>query len=255
MNAIPVLMYHHVNTEGSFITVGMRNFEKQMAFLKERGYRTINTADFANILTNPAADTQNTVMITFDDGWADNWHYAWPILKKYDLKAVFFVVTSWVHDCGIRQAGSVFPTHKKCKSMVAGGLAKEVVMSWDELREMEADGLIDVQSHTHMHKKIDGEGVYENLSQSKELIEERLEKKCEALCWPWGIYNDRYISDALKAGFRLLFTTELGTNTSKTGPLEIKRIAIGDIGVMKFRKKLFVHSDDGLSKLYLRIFK
>ncbi|MBF0556227.1 MAG: polysaccharide deacetylase family protein [Nitrospirae bacterium] len=254
MNAIPVLMYHHVNTAGSFITVGMRNFERQMAFLKEHGYRTINTADLEDILTGRAA-AKNTVMITFDDGWADNWLYAYPILRKYGLKAVFFAVTSWVHDGGIRHPGTAIPSHKECKAKVAGGLAKEVAMSWDELREMEAGGLIDVQSHTHTHKKIDEGGVYEDLSQSKGLIEARLGKKCQALCWPWGIYNVNYIDSALRAGFRLLFTTELGTNTYKSDPLKIKRVAIGDIGVMKFRKKLFIHSDDGLSRLYLKVFK
>ncbi|KWT94219.1 polysaccharide deacetylase family protein [Candidatus Magnetominusculus xianensis] len=248
-------MYHHVNTAGSFITVGLRNFEKQMAFLKAYGYRTLNTADFSEILNNPNANAAKTVMITFDDGWADNWHYAYPILKKYDIKAVFFVVTSWIHNDGIRYFDTAFPSHKECKAIVSSGRAKEVVMSWDELREMEASGLIDVQSHTHTHKKLDGGSVYEDLSQSKGLIEERLGKKCEALCWPWGIYNDKHIDLALKSGYRLLFTTELGTNTSKSSPLKIKRIAIGDIGVMTFRKKLFIHSDDGLSKLYLRIFK
>ncbi|MBF0568167.1 MAG: polysaccharide deacetylase family protein [Nitrospirae bacterium] len=248
-------MYHHVNTTGSFITVGVRNFEKQMAFLKEHAYRTINTADLSDILTGRAATTANTVMITFDDGWADNWLYAYPILRKYGLKAVFFVVTSWVHDGGQRQAYDSLPSHKECKAKVARGQAKEVVMSWEQLREMEADGLIDVQSHTHTHKKIDEGGVYEDLSVSKGLIEGRLGKKCEALCWPWGIYNVKYIDSALTAGFSLLFTTEPGTNTYKSDPLKIKRIAIGDIGVMKFRKKLFIHSDDGLSRLYLKVFK
>lgn len=246
-------MYHHVNTAGSFITVGLRNFERQMAFLKDRGYRTINTEDLADILNGNATAASNTVMITFDDGWADNWHYAYPVLRKYALKAVFFVVTSWIHD-GTAEIGT-FPYHKECKALVAEGRLIEAAMSWEQLREMEDSGLIDIQSHTHTHKKLDEDGIYQDITTSKGLIEGRLSKKCEAVCWPWGIYNDKYISDALRAGYKLLFTTELGTNTQKTGPLEIKRIAIGDIGVVKFRKKLFIHSDDGLSKLYLRIFK
>ncbi|MBF0319929.1 MAG: polysaccharide deacetylase family protein [Nitrospirae bacterium] len=254
MNAIPVLMYHHVNTAGSFITVGLRNFERQMAFLKEQGYRTLNTAEFSDVLAGNAV-AKKAVMITFDDGWADNWQYAYPVLKKYGIKAVFFVVTSWIHDGGVRQHTAVPPAHKECKSKVASGLAPEVVMSWDELREMESDGLIDVQSHTHTHKKMDEGSVYDDLSASKGLIETRLGKKCEALCWPWGIYNGRYVEEALRVGYRLLFTTELGTNTPAAGPFRIKRIAIGDIGVMNFRKKLFIHSDDALSKLYLRVFK
>ncbi|MBF0516067.1 MAG: polysaccharide deacetylase family protein [Nitrospirae bacterium] len=250
-------MYHHVNTKGSFITVGIQNFERQMAFLKEQGYQTINTSDLSDILTGAVVNnaTSKTVMITFDDGWADNWQYAWPILRKYGLKAVFFVVTSWMHDGRVRNFSTALPSHKECKAIVASGMAKEVAMSWDELREMEAGGLIDVQSHTHSHKKLDEGAVYQDLQVSKGLIEEHLTKKCTTLCWPWGIYNDKYIEFAQRAGFNLLFTTELGTNTSQSDPLRIKRIAIGDIGVMQLRKKLFIHSDDGLSKLYLRIFK
>lgn len=267
--AIPVLMYHHVNPEGNFINVKPEIFDKHIRFLKENGFTSLDTDEFFSILNGEKTPPEKPVMITFDDGWLDNWLFAFPVLKKFNMKAVIFVVTSLVHEKGKRMRsdeGTVkgLPAHKECQQMVDSGFAQEVMLSWEEIAEMENTGLIDVQSHTHTHRRWDTlypdhkermKTLNDELKISKEIIETRLKKQCDALCWPWGKYNDEYMEAAGSSGYKLLFTTEKGTNTPATGAWKIKRIVIGNIGNVTLRKKLAVFSRDWLSKAYLKCFK
>jgi peptidoglycan/xylan/chitin deacetylase (PgdA/CDA1 family) len=267
--AIPVLMYHHVNTEGSFINVSPRRFESHIKYLQESGYTSLNASDLLGIFHGTRNPPDKPVVITFDDGWLDNWLFAFPILKKCGMKAIIFVVTSLIHEKGKRMRsdeGTVkgLPTHKECQKMVDSGSAQDVMLSWEEIREMENTGLIDIQSHTHTHQRWDKvypdhkermKTINEELKISKEIIEEKLKKKCDALCWPWGKYNDEYVEAAKSSGYKLLFTTEKGANTPATGTWKIKRIVIGNIGNITLRKKLAVFSRDWLSKAYLKCFK
>ena len=86
--AIPVLMYHHVNPEGKFINVSPETFERQMRYLKDTGFTAVCTEDFAGILSGKIAAPRKPVMITFDDGWLDNWVFAFPVLKRYSYNFV-----------------------------------------------------------------------------------------------------------------------------------------------------------------------
>ncbi len=267
--SIPVLMYHHVNPEGNFINVTPGIFEKHISYLRNSGFTGLHTADFLSILSGKQHPPERPIVITFDDGWLDNWLYAFPVLKKYHMKAVIFAVTSLVTDKARRERNDEktvlpLPVHRECQEMVDTGRAAEVMLSWDEAREMEASGLIDIQSHTDTHQrwdkmKYDGKTrsnvIGRELETSKKIIQEKLDKECTSLCWPWGIYNEEDITLARSAGYKLLFTTEKGTNTAEADPLRIKRITIGNISTFAFRKKIFIHSRNRLSKAYLKYFK
>ncbi len=259
---IPVLMYHHVNPVGNFINVTPDLFEEQMQYLATHGYRTINTFEFYEILNSEKEIDDKIVMITFDDGWLDNYLFAFPVLKKYSLKAVIFVVTSWIKSEGIRTEKTALPPHKECVELVRKGRAEDVMLSWDELREMESTGLIDIQPHTHKHirwfKEMDEEEQTEYLRKdlriSKELIESYLRKTCIALCWPWGDNTELSREIALRTGYKMMFATVKGCNFKREDLHEVKRIVIGNIGLQNFKKKLFIHSIPFISKLYLKLF-
>lgn len=261
-------MYHHVNPDGNFINVKPDIFEKQVRYLRNKGFQALNTAELMAVLDGRLQPPARPVMITFDDGWLDNWLYAFPVLRQYHMKAVIFVVTSLAAEKGRRDrddetAVSPLPVHTECQKMIDAGRAPEVMLSWDEMREMEVSGLIDIQSHTHTHQRWDrleddrqarGSVIARELETSKRLIEHNLDKKCDALCWPWGIYDEDYISLAKSAGYKALFTTEKGTNSTGNGLWRIRRLTIGNIGPLAFGKKLFIHSRGWLSKAYLRLF-
>lgn len=268
MTAIPVLMYHHVNKTGSFINVTPSKFDRQMKYLKEEGFHTIDTKDYLEMIEKKIQIPEKTVMITFDDGWLDNWLYAYPILKKYGLKAVIFIITSLITENKKRANDKnnlpELPDHKGCLEKIEVGKSAEVMLSWDEIKEMEESGIIDIQSHSHTHQRWDK--LYKNteelrrhlnleLALSKSIIEKKLNKDCSSICWPWGIYNENYINLARSAGYKLCFTTEKGSNNLFSDPYRIKRIVIGDIGTLNFRKKLYIYSKPRLSNIYLKITK
>src|SRR3546814_7459901 len=94
---VPVLMYHHVSPSDGMITTSPVNFEHQLAWLARHGYRSISSTEFAGHLNGQPVPS-GSILITFDDGYLDNWVYAYPLLKKYGFSALVFLVTSWMGD-------------------------------------------------------------------------------------------------------------------------------------------------------------
>src|SRR5690606_38418058 len=95
--SVPILMYHHVSPNLGPITTSPENFDYQLRWLKWHNYQTITTKQYADFLNGKPLPPRS-VMITFDDGYLDNWVWAYPILQKWGFNAVIFLVTSWVHD-------------------------------------------------------------------------------------------------------------------------------------------------------------
>ncbi len=259
---LPVLMYHHVNPTGNFINCTPDRFEAQVRYLSRRGYQSLTIKDLEKIINEGRDIPRRSIMITFDDGWLDNYFYAYPVLKKYGMKGVLFVVTSWVSECGRRKDIRPLPSHRDCVERLHNGEKEEVMVSWEELREMESSGVFDIQSHSHSHRRWDREhselatckeALRRDLTTARELIREHLGKTPLALCWPWGVYYPWYQEVAIEAGYRYLFTTEKGCNTL-SDLKALKRIVIGNIGILDFRKKLLIHSSSVLSGIYLKIF-
>ena len=90
-DSVPVIAYHQI-CNNSKITPAL--FEEQMRFLKESGYSTVSLDEFHSLITGKNRVTGKHILITFDDGFADNLIYAYPILKKYGFTAVVFLITS-----------------------------------------------------------------------------------------------------------------------------------------------------------------
>ncbi|MBI3755819.1 MAG: polysaccharide deacetylase family protein, partial [Deltaproteobacteria bacterium] len=97
MSPVPVFMYHHVSPHrGDMVTVTPDVLEAQMRFLKEAGYRTLSAEEIVSHAGGKSAVSGKAVAITFDDGYLDNYMYAFPILKKYNIKTTIFIVIDWV---------------------------------------------------------------------------------------------------------------------------------------------------------------
>ena len=152
--SIPILMYHHVNEyKGDMVTISPVDFEKQMAYLKDN-FNTIYLSELLSYLKKGKGLPPHTCVITFDDGYYDNFVYAYPILKKYNLKATIFAISSRV---GEERNGYEIKNHYE--SNLAGALKgcagrpSENFLTWGELKEMEESGLIDIESHTLTHAR------------------------------------------------------------------------------------------------------
>ena len=97
---VPILMYHQIDeipqgsafTQGLFVTPEV--FEEQLAYLVKKNYKSISPEELYTLLKNQPNPTQKSVMITFDDSKSSQYKYAYPLLKKYGLNAIFYVVTN-----------------------------------------------------------------------------------------------------------------------------------------------------------------
>lgn len=121
---VPVLMYHHVTPEGGSLSCSVRNFDSQLKALVKRGYHTLTAEQFARFLKGEPVP-EKSVVLTFDDGYLNNFVYAHPILQKYNLHALMFLITKHIHEGGIRPvmgSSDVLPSspgHYECQRLIA----------------------------------------------------------------------------------------------------------------------------------------
>ncbi len=154
VNKLTVIYYHSVGPvkkdwENSFLTTGTDVFETHLAWLRRR-YTTISLMDYWHIRNGHIPPVRNPLVITFDDGYLDNWVWAFPLLKKYGMKATIFVSPEFVDEkAGCR------PNSEDTGN--AGRRQGEIdswgFLSWEEMRMMERSGLIDIQSHAMSHTR------------------------------------------------------------------------------------------------------
>ncbi|NYT81977.1 polysaccharide deacetylase family protein [Alcaligenaceae bacterium] len=259
---VPVLMYHHVSPVEGMINVSPLNFEQQLLWLKSRGYRSLNTAQFAEHLGGKPAPAKS-VLITFDDGYLDNWVYAYPLLKKHGFNAVVFLVTSWVNDGPVRRhlgQGELpeTPQHRDCEDRIEQGRSDDVILRWDEIRAMQADGTFEFHSHTHTHTRWDllqpadkNRHMAEELQASRAALHEHLGGVSEHFCWPQGYYDADYVRIAQDAGFRYLYTTKaFGQNRPGSDPAHIYRFAVRNTTGRSVGRRIIVAAHPVIGPLF-----
>ncbi len=161
---LPVLMYHAVSDDTWGINelfVKPAEMEKQLKYLVDHGYTTVTFEDLDRI-----DSIKKPVMLTFDDGYKDNYEELFPLLQKYNCKATVF--------------------------MISGKLAKTHYLTEEMLREMADSGLVSIQSHTVSHPKlaeITGEKLRAELRDSRLEIARLTGRIPFVLCYPSGSYN------------------------------------------------------------------
>lgn len=241
-HTLPVLMYHHVNPVPGTLTITPANFESQMRWLARHGYSTLGAADVEAFLAGRPVP-KKSVVLTFDDGMLDNYVHAHPILQRYGLHAIMFLVTGWNHDGPARphagESGQVsVPSREQGKALLEAGRTDDVTVRWSEIECMQAAGTFEFHSHTHTHTRWDRicsdrnrktSLLAEDLAQSRATLQARLGDASAHLCWPQGYFDDDYLHVATQAGFRYLYTTrDRDRNRPGMDPTRIHRI--GDKG-------------------------
>ncbi len=388
--SIPILMYHHVNPVGSprqsrgtppllrkggvtsngvnelkdSFTISPDDFDHQMEYLARKNYQTLFLDESINSLKE--GKDKRRVALTFDDGYLDNWVYAYPVLKKYNLKATIFVITSRIKDKSgsyrfnledvwsgkvkeekLPRISNHYQSNLRCVRNPEGS---DDHITWEEAKEMLKSGLIDIQSHSHLHsycyvsdkivdyyrgnkwrmgwltdgdlrlgipiyedkpalagrryfddrdlrdklvkyvsqegeekffekkdwkKELDGiaddyrarnklKGNYKTQEErekrvknelllSKNIIKEKLNKKCSFIAWPGGAYDSDLVNWAKECGYSGAVITQPGANTSNTDPMYLKRFEIkrGDLGW--FKRRLFIYSHNLTARFYPKI--
>ncbi|MDL2280928.1 polysaccharide deacetylase family protein [Selenomonadales bacterium OttesenSCG-928-I06] len=168
-NGIPILLYHHVSDEKTALpelTVSSEEFDYQMKKLKDSGFSTITTEELLNYMSNKQVRLpEKPIVITFDDGYEDNYTYAFPILKKYNFKATIFMV------------GVNIDANKR--------------LSTQQMKEMVNYG-IEFGSHSITHSSLPALNKTElikEIKNSKKQIEQVIKKEVSLFSYPYGDYN------------------------------------------------------------------
>ncbi|MFQ5441395.1 MAG: polysaccharide deacetylase family protein [Thermodesulfobacteriota bacterium] len=265
MNPLPVLMYHHVNpNKGDMITVTPEVFSSHLEFIKDAGYKTLSLDELRGYIDGEYDPGGKAVVITFDDGYLDNFYYAFPLIKAYGVKAALFIATAWVDKASGEGADKAAlqeeykkaaPTHAASKAIIEEGAFSRVIMDWDMVKEMALSGLVEFGSHTVTHAGCDNiskEEVQAELRDSKKRIETELERPCRYLCWPRGRFNGGSVAAAKGLGYRGVFTTERGVVKKGSDPFAIKRIAVKD-GARWFQKRVRIYTNPLMADFYLKI--
>lgn len=150
---IPVIYYHSVAPRKnarwmrSWLTLKLKYFELHLKYLKYHSYHTLFLDEYLN---TPRDTKGNYVVLTFDDGYLDNYIYVYPLLKKYGFKATIFVNPAFVDPGGtVRATLEDYWTGKKSYKEID----KWGFLSWEEMRIMQNSGFVDIQSHTLTHTK------------------------------------------------------------------------------------------------------
>lgn len=253
MTSVPVLMYHHVADDRE---VTPKGFEEHLLLLKGEGYRTLTLDELHAHLRGERPVQGRAAMITFDDGYLDNWVCAYPLLKKHGLRAVVSVVTERAElaRAAFRHRtdeGAPSPDTRKDER------GPEGFLSWRELDAMAGSGVFEVASHTHTHRDFRRELPFKDLAfelkESRRLIELRLGRWPGAVFWPWGDCEPGWAQSAREAGYRLAFTTRVGANRPGTDPFAVRRFKVKSDSVRDLALKLWLYRRPALAELYGRV--
>ena len=220
---LPVLMYHRVidseEEKGTYDTyVTKENFEEQMKYLKENNYASLT---FKNIQNGEYKKRfykdKKYVIITFDDGYKDNLKNALPILKKYNMKMVLFLITGekynkWDADVDDREKEKRFD-----------------LMTDEEVRELISSGLVEIGGHTTVHLDMpntDLKIIENDLKQSNEGLEKITGYKPISFAYPWGNSTKNVREVVRNSGYSFAVSTEEGSPCFSDDLFEIVRVGV-----------------------------
>lgn len=218
---IPILSYHSINNNICPLSLNTKEFEKQLIFLKKNNYKSIyfNEIDLLQ---------QNQCVITFDDGYKDLIINALPLLKKYNFKAICYIVANNI--------GKTNTWDSKNNLIL-----KKDLMSIIDIQEWLKNGM-SIGSHSFNHldlTRLNKEDLKFQLSNSKFFLEDIIGNEIKSFCYPYGKYNNNVIKEVEYEYSNAVTTNRSRYNIKKHSKFLIPRIDMG--------KKL------SLFKLYLKI--
>ncbi len=215
---LPVLMYHHIGSSvpgtNPDITVPPARFERQLRWLKSRGYTSILPADWLNYVSHGDALPKRPLLLTFDDAYADLAEYCFPLLEKYGFTAVVFVPTA---DIGGTNTWDqpIWPEPRRI-------LSAEQILHW-------AGRGIEFGAHSRTHPNLTKLSVAEceaEIIGSKNDLAALLGVPVLSFAYPYG-ENHEASREFVRDEFGLAFGTEEGMNNLRSDRHLLRRTYIG----------------------------
>lgn len=201
----PVLLYHKIDLPTADVKIrgaftAPHRFAKQIAYLKRQGFEFFSTSELAEFYLDNDFFPEKAICITFDDGWKDNYTNAFPVLKQFGVRATIFLVP--------------FCVGRITDQVTADGEGVREHLSEENIREMSEFG-IEFGSHTMNHKlfdRITEDEIVAEVSDSKNYIENLLQKQCLSFAYPAGFFTPFAKSAIKKAGYTSAYTTVYGSD-------------------------------------------
>jgi len=203
-------MYHHVRNlpqnagrMSRTLTVTASEFEDQIAYLAREGYHTVYFSDLIDYFRSGTPLPAKPVIITFDDGWAEQYAVAYPILRRYCMAATFFPPTDWLNHSSL-------------------------TLTWREVEEMSRAGM-EFGSHTVNHHLMTQESAGEiarQLETSRAILQRRVPRPVLALAYPGGAVNAAVELQAAAAGYGVAVGVRGGTRQTPAERFRLHRTAI-----------------------------
>lgn len=223
-DGLPVFCYHLVQSD---------DFEQDLRFLSDNAYKTLTADELLAHINQKDSHSGSSVVLSFDDGAANFYQVAFPLLKKYRHKAVLFISPGLHRDACAENLAS---SRRPC--------------TWEELVEMHASDLVDIQSHTWVHRSLidwpqalplagiddatiagrrsESLTMEEDLYRSKTTIEQRLQKQVNHLALPQYVGSDDAVQQACKQGHQCFWRgicPRHPLNIPGQDPLQIVRVS------------------------------
>lgn len=202
---VPIFIYHSVypNFAGETRTqkgysVTPEEFEAQLVYLRDHGYTVVSLDDLLRFVAMGTTTVAKPVVLTFDDGWKNEYVNAFPLLKKYHMKGTFFIYTH--------------PISRDSR-----------FMTWEDVKDMDAAGMT-IGDHTLSHPYLKGlthDQLSHEILDSKKKLEEKLGKTVTHFASPFGYTSPDLVSILQAAGFTTGRTTFWGAEHSKDDLLHL----------------------------------
>ncbi|MDX6769566.1 MAG: polysaccharide deacetylase family protein [Elusimicrobiota bacterium] len=234
---LPTLMYHKIGdpTPGSQLAklwVTAADFRRQLIYLRDHGYTSIDFRDWRDAEKGLKPLPSKPVLITFDDGYMNNYELAYPILREFGMKGCIFLVYETME----KHNGWHNPATEPWLKM----------LTWAQIKEMQDSGVIEFGSHTMRHRNLDSiplEDAKWELEESKKRLEDKLGREMVGFAYPYGAgaYNPAVRKLAREAGYRFDFSVKQGISKL---PWDREKEAI---------RRLLIRGDDNMYDFHLNM--
>jgi len=209
---VPILIYHSVRPHTSnqsplqkYYDVAPEQFIRQMQYLQDRGYVVIGLDYLATALEQNITLPAKSVVLTFDDGWRNQYAWAFPILRKYGYTATFFIFTN--------------------------PIGQDYFLTWDQVRVMNNAGMTiggHTESHPYLADILDPNMLREEIAGGKRIIEDQIGQKIDLFAYPYGYYMDKIIGVVKDAGYRVARGTHKGIEHSRDDLFKLSGVEVTD---------------------------
>ena len=202
-------------------------FAKHIKFLRHNGYNLISLEDIAEFFGGGTQIPANAVVVTFDDGFRDNYENAFPILQHYGVPATIFLTSGLMGKTNLWLARNGFPEKK--------------MLTWSQVKEMNSAG-ISIGAHSASHvqlSQLPTAMAKAEIEGSKKTIEDHLGRPVDYFAYPYGQSNEEVRELVEEAGYVLACSTRAGFNNYDTNKYKLLRIE--------------VFGTDSIWKLYLKL--